>query len=335
MTLSDLEKARLLLCQMQEEIRDAVIRARRRQGLKLAQVATVTVADTIYRIDKVSEHAILAWFDSHWPARWPLELVMEGLEDRAEPTTFPVGTPVSKTRLRCIIDPIDGTRNLMYDKRSAWVLTGLAPQKGKRTNLRDIQVAAMTEIPTSKQERSDQFSAVRGKGLRGRSRDLRTGRSRPLSACPSQADNFSHGFASIARFFPAGKTLLAQLEERLWAEVLGSSNSGSPLVFEDQYISTGGQLYEILAGHDRMIADLRPLAFRRLGLPLELVCHPYDICTALLLPEAGCLIETPQGASLSAPLDTTSPVTWVAYANETLARQIRPALQRLCIELLA
>jgi hypothetical protein len=29
------------------------------------------------------------------------------------------------------------------------------------------------------------------------------------------------------------------------------------------------------------------------------------------------------------PLDTISPVAWMGYANETLARQVRPILQRL------
>ena len=80
---------------------------------------------------------------------------------------------------KCILDPIDGTRNLMYDKRSAWILTGLAEQRGKRTSLGDIEVAVMTELPTSKQWRADQISAIRGKGSRGivaRSEDLRSGR---------------------------------------------------------------------------------------------------------------------------------------------------------------
>jgi len=42
---------------------------------------------------------------------------MEGLADGA--TTFPAGTPARRTVLRCILDPIDGTRCLMYDKRPA------------------------------------------------------------------------------------------------------------------------------------------------------------------------------------------------------------------------
>jgi hypothetical protein len=81
-----------------------------------------------------------------------------------------------------------------------------------------------------------------------------------------------------------------------------------------------------------MIADLRPLAFQRLGIPKKLVCHPYDICTALLLEAAGGVIEAPDGKPLREPLDTTSPVSWIGYASPHLARKIRPLLKRLCKE---
>jgi hypothetical protein len=98
-------------------------------------------------------------------------------------------------------------------------------------------------------------------------------------------------------------------------------------VFDDQYISTGGQIAELLVGHDRMVADLRPLVFRKLKQPTALVCHPYDICTELILREAGGIVETPDGKPLRAPLDTTTPVAWVGFANLTLARLARPALR--------
>ncbi len=324
--------ARRLLCQMQLHIRDAVISARRRtKASSLSKIAAVTASDTIYQVDRVSEDAICEWFAQHWPAKWPVELVMEGLEDRPEPVCFPLGTPVSKTLFRCIIDPIDGTRNLMYDKRSAWVLSALAPQRGARTKLRDITVCAMTEIPTTKQWRSDQFSAVRGGKLVSTAFDvLRGGPGKRFAPQPSPAHDYKHGFASIVRFFPEGKALLSQLEEELWSEIHGLGTGRSPLVFDDQYISTGGQIAELLVGHDRMIADLRPLAFAKLGLPGELVCHPYDICTSFLLQCAGGIIEKPDGRPLDAPLDTISPVAWVGYANPFLARKTRPILRRLC-----
>jgi hypothetical protein len=48
-----------LLCRLQDTIRDAVPAAQHRGGNRLTRVAAVTTADTIYGIDKVSEHAVL------------------------------------------------------------------------------------------------------------------------------------------------------------------------------------------------------------------------------------------------------------------------------------
>ena len=329
MTSTQIDQTRRLLCRLQDTIRDAVRAAQHpfdlaqggRSARRLTRVAAVTTADTIYGIDKVSEHAVLAWFAQNWPKRWPVELVMEGLEGEA--VTFPRGTPVAQTLFKCILDPIDGTRGLMYDKRSAWSLAALAPQRGARTNLSDIIVVAMTELPTSKAGFADQLSVVRGQGVRASRLDLRTGRRRKFVPRPSQARDLAHGFASFAKFFPPGKVWLAEREAQLW-RALG----GSPHIFDDQYLSTGGQLYELLMGHDRFIADLRPLAFVQLGLAAALTCHPYDICTALIAQELGCVVTAPDGKPLRVPLDTTSPVAWVGYANRPLERLIGPKLRK-------
>lgn len=330
---ADLDRARRLLCRFQDVIRDAVLAARLGgSSEELSAVAHVTAADTIYAIDQVSEDAVVAWFDAHWPAaEWPVQLVMEGIPDDA-PRCFPTGTPVEATRFCLILDPIDGTRNIMYDKRPAWVLAGLAPQRGAQTNLGDIVVAAMTELPTTKQWRADQLSAVRGTGtVVGESVDVRVrggeGARAPLTVRPSGAEDFRHGFAALARYFPEGKALTAQIEEDLWDALYGLGSGASPLVFDDQYISTGGQIYELLVGHDRMCGDLRPLVHARLGLSSSLHCHPYDICTALLLQEAGGVVEKPFGGPLDAPLDTESSVAWIGFPNETLAARVRPVLR--------
>jgi len=332
MTSVQLEKARKLLCSLQNHIRDTLIAARAKSAHTFARIAAVTAADTIYEVDKISEESIFEWFEKHWPKAWPVELVMEGIED-GEVVTFPRGTPAKNTVCKCILDPIDGTRNLMYDKRSAWILSALAPQRGSKNHLGDINVSVMTELSTSKMWRSDQISAVRGGGVKARALDLRTGRWRQLKVRPSRADNFEHGFASIARFFPEGKSLLGRIEEDLWKALGLHGKNGGQLVFDDQYITTGGQIYELLIGHDRMLGDIRPPVYAKLGLGnASLCCHPYDICTAMLLQEAGGIVETPDGKPLRSPLDTTTAVSWMGYANPTLARKVRPILKRLLKE---
>ena len=328
MIRADLERACRLLCQLQDAIRAAVLRVQRRAPTRLGRVAAVTAADTIYVVDRITEEVILTWFEQNWPRRRPVELVMEGLEDHGS-VTFPRGTPVERTVWKCLIDPIDGTRGLMHDKRSAWSLAALAPQRGTKTDLGDIVVAAMTELPGSKAGAADQLSAVRGRGLHAWRFDLRTGRRKRFYPRPSRAADVAHGFASFVKPLPEGKAWLAAKEEELWRRLGVAAGRGGRPVFDDQYISTGGQLYELLAGRDRFVADLRPLAFARLRLRSALPCHPYDICTALLAREAGCVIEAPDGRPLRAPLDTTSPVAWVGYANATLARRIRPVLRQV------
>jgi hypothetical protein len=328
MTRAQLSAARRQLCALQDHIRDTILAARRRDAARFARVAAVTAADTIYHVDRLSEHAIVAWFERHWPRSMPVELVMEGLEGDA--VTFPRSTPVARTEWKCILDPIDGTRGLMYDKRPAFILAGLAPQRGARTHVGDIVVAVMTELPTSKQDRADQISAIRRGGVVAETIDLAKGTRRRWKPRPSRARDFEHGFASIARFFPEAKALLGQVEEELWRELGLLGKDGGQRVFDDQYISTGGQLYELIVGHDRMLGDVRPLAYSKLGFSsAALCCHPYDICTALIAQEAGCLVEAPDGRPLRVPLDTTTPVAWMGYANASLARQVRPVLRSL------
>jgi len=323
---SEVERIRSLLCAMQSDIQSRVSEARQhRSSEDLSAVAAVTEADTIYQIDRVGEEAIIAWFEAHWPRSWAVEIVMEGAPDSG--LRLPRDAPDSELRFLCIIDPIDGTRSLMHDKRSAWILSAVAPWDASRpARLRDTRVAVMTELPPTKQQLADQVSAIRGAGLRAERVDLRSGARAPVQLRPSRARDLRNGFAAFARFFPQGKALVAAFEESLWQRLYGESEPGGPAIFDDQYLCTGGQFYELLAGHDRMLGDLRPLVFEKLGLSQAITCHPYDACTALILEEAGCRISAPDGTPLDFPLDTVSPVAWVGFANPELEAHVRPAL---------
>jgi hypothetical protein len=322
-----LETLRQLLCSLGDTIRERVLEGRRSTSAEsLSSVASHSSADTIYQIDKFGEDAIRDWFAAQWPKSESVEVIMEGID---EPLCFPGQTHYRNTKWKCLVDPIDGTRGIMYDKRSAWALSGIAPQRGEATRLSDIVVASMTELPTTKQWRADQVSAIRGGGLVARSMNILEGTTSPLSLAPSTATSFRHGFAWMAKFFPEGRALTAQIEEELWDELVGIGRDASPTVFDDQYICSGGCFYELMAGHDRMIGDLRPLVLARLNLDSSLVCHPYDVVAALLLTEAGVIYEHPLGGFPDAPLDTTSSIAWVGYANPVLADLARPVLQRI------
>ncbi len=293
---------------------------------ELSGIADVRGGDTIYRIDAHSEEILFA-FCEEWAKEAPFVLIAEGIED-AGWRVFPDGGSVADAAFLMIVDPIDGTRNIMYNKRSAWILTGIAPNHGEATTLADIECAVMTEIPTTRHYLSDQLWAATGKGAHREAQNLLTGERTPLPLRPSQATNLAHGFSTVAKFFPPAKAAISAFEEKLLARV--APNDGeNPVVFDDEYISTGGQIYEILVGHDRFIADLRPVFFEALHLPKKLVCHPYDICVEIIAREAGVAITDEQGLPLSAPLDIRAPVSWVGYANPTLRFLIEPHFQEL------
>lgn len=304
---------------------------------ELSHLAEITKADAIYQIDKVSEDFVLEWFAANWPKEEPVELLMEGIEDGT--TTFPKGTPIEDTHFVCILDPIDGTRCLMDDKRSGWVLTAIAPRtsRTRKPTLKDIIVAAMTELPASKQRLADQLSGIRGLGPAGivtTRCNLDTGLSSPIQLKPSKATDLKHGHAIVAKFFPEAKGLLTEFEETLLDRLYGLGKTTYPLVFDDQYPSTGGQFYELMAGRDRMVLDLRPLAFHKTGFDKCLAAHPYDICTSLLLKESGCPITGMHAQPLDYPLDTTTSCGFLAYANPTLQKTLQPLIQVLIAELL-
>ena len=132
----------------------------------------------------------------------------------------------------------------------------------------------------------------------------------------------------MSRFFPGHRAELAAIDDEVVEAVLGPPQPGKAQAFEDQYISTGGQLYELMAGHDRFIADLRPLFERRRSGGAALCCHPYDLATELIARELGVLVTNERGGPLDAPLDVSSDVAWVGYANRTLKTLVEPHLQR-------
>lgn len=239
MKIPEPDRIRTLLLDLGDHVRRCLLNARRASDTaELAAISRESVADTIYGIDRISEDAIAAWFADHWPATIPVELVMEGINPQ-NPVTFPDKISLDQTDAKIILDPIDGTRSIMYDKRAAWFLAGVAPQRGSETRLSDIEVAVMAELPTTKQWRVDRFSAIRGGGLFSDSVDVFTGEILSRSVRPSLATDMLHGFGYISRFFPAGKALTAAIEQAVWDRLYPIATGKEVIVFEDQYISTG------------------------------------------------------------------------------------------------
>jgi hypothetical protein len=316
------------LRELHRRIRDEVVACAERQHLdELSRIRSDVEGDTIYAIDAVGEDTLIEFFE-HLGGKHSCVVICEGIEGGR--MVFPQGSDESSATWRIIVDPIDGTRGLMYQKRSAWILSGVAPNRGPETSLQDVVLAIQTEIPLLKQHLSDQLWALRGGGMQAQRYNRLTSTSEPVVLGPSKAKTIAHGFSTISRFFPGARDELAAIDDEIATGALGPIRPGKAHCFEDQYISTGGQLYELIAGHDRFVADLRPLmneVMARRGQRLGLCCHPYDLCTALIAAESGVIVTDAVGNPIGAPLNVEADVAWVGYANEDIRRQIEPLLQ--------
>lgn len=297
---------------------------RRAQALQSTEQLSRTVrdgeGDTIFGIDVAAEEELLAACED-WGESACFRLVAEGIGSRV----FGSGTP----EFVLIVDPVDGTRGLMFDKRSAWCLAAVAPERGPETTLTDVTLAVMTELPTSRQGVSDRLWVTVDDTVHGERRDLATGATTPLNVQPSTAQELRHGFATVVNYFPGGKELTARIEEEILREEMGGWNPDKAEVYCDAYISAGGQLAELALGRDRFVLDIRPLVHEAIGVTSSLCCRPYDLCTALVAQKAGCVVTAPDGSPLDPPLDVTTNVAFVAYANQGLAARLQPIVSRV------
>lgn len=331
--MNDLKALLPLIRDIHEEIRSAVVQAceeaARAESDHLADVAEEEEdGDTIYAVDRISEERLVTLFEQRIAPLGAIVLVAEGLAGGS--MVLPAGASEEEAVWRVIVDPIDGTRGLMYQKRPGWILTGVAPNRGEQTDLQDIVLAVQTEIPLVKQYLSDVVWALRGEGVGAERFNRLTGERTTLRIRPSASSTIAHGYAGISRFFPGAREELAALDEEIVRKALGPVQRGKASCFEDQYTSSGGQLYELMCGHDRFNADLRPLmepVLARRGEALGICCHPYDLCTELIARELGVIITDERGGAVHAPLSVHPDVAWVGYANQAIRAQIEPHLQ--------
>ena len=135
------------------EVQDAIRQRLRRRMAEQDAEQNAAVArdddvggDTIFAIDIDADRVLIEHCERWADAGESFVLVGEGVEPDG---SHRFGSGPSTARL--IVDPIDGTRGLMFDKRSAWSLAAVAPDHGDATRLSDVVVAAMTELPTTRQ----------------------------------------------------------------------------------------------------------------------------------------------------------------------------------------
>lgn len=314
-----------------EIAREALLNERTEE---LARVVRHDASDSIFGIDERVEEYVSDYMHMLGDSLGGIVLVAEGFHPAGQ--TFPAGLPSEKASMRIIMDPIDGSRGIMYDKRSAFFIAGVAPNLGPETRLDDVFISVLVEIPTTRAAVQDVFWVERGYNVGSFTRSILSRTTSPCPIVPSHVPELRGGFAQICRYFHPHKATLARLEEELMHRLYPDAAEEDTVVYDDQYASSAGQIYEMLKGRDRFVADLRHVLNRHAreeGRRTSHVCKPYDCAAHLIGQEAGLLITTPEGKPFTAPMDTTSPVDWIAYANQGVRDQVEPVLMELLDEM--
>jgi fructose-1,6-bisphosphatase/inositol monophosphatase family enzyme len=290
------------------------------------------VGDVTYALDRATELAAEEWLqeagrrsclslfseDAGWRHVGP-----DDSGDLVELPGFQHGGP------RVVLDPVDGTRNLMADLRSAWTVIALAGAGTEEPRLSEVELGLVAELPDSRAARFRILSARRGAGAFLEEHEL----SGAVHAArqPLHADNddrVDHGYFSFFRYTPALRPMLAELEADFFQRLEAQEGADPRHCFDDQYISNGGQLVLLALGSYRFIADLRADLAPR----IESSCttsKPYDCAGAILVArEAGCILHDAEGGQVDFPLDGVTPVSFVGYANAATADRISPHLLR-------
>ena len=316
---------------LQSRMRSTYIDALK-SGYDLWKVASVGEGDVVFKIDKYSSDLIMDYF-SKWGEETPLILI----DEEFGTLHFPKGLEQDDYKLRIILDRLDGSREIAFDLRTAWILTGAAINKGEKTSLNDIFVAMQTSIPTTREYISEVLISEDGKKpILERFNILKNKVEEVLSLTPSKAKTIKYGKVSVVNFFPGAKKEIGEFEDKLFFKLFGPVKKNQALAYNDQWICSAGQSYALATGKYRFVADLRPLTERILNKrdeKLGLCCKPYDICTKRIAVDAGCIITDEHGNDLNPRLDTVTNLTWAGYANKNIRNEVEPVLMELIEEM--
>jgi len=297
--------------------------------------------DVTFGLDEAAERVLSAWLDER-AREGPLSLMTEdagwrhrgpgpGPGDRSGPPRdldgFDHGGP------RIAIDPIDGTRNLMADLRSAWTVISFCGPGPAQPRLADVDLGLVAEIPDSRAARWRALVAARGAGCRLRTGDLSTDELLDEERLEADDDDRAdHAYFPFFSYMHDLRPPLAALQAGFFARLARHEGADVRSCYDDQYISNAGQLFLLARGTYRLIVDARQWAAERAGHP-TVTSKPYDLAGAVLCArEAGCVVTSIEGDELDFPLDTSTPVGFVGFANRASHERMWPHLQRALAE---
>jgi fructose-1,6-bisphosphatase/inositol monophosphatase family enzyme len=340
-----IEPLRELCERIRRAAREAIAEGLARGSLEeLGRPVRAGAGDLTYGLDERTELALDRWFEER-ARQGPLSLLTEdrgwrhrgpdGRGGARELAGFDHGGP------RIAVDPVDGTRNLMADLRAAWVIVSFAPPGKSEPRMRDLTLGIASELPDSRAARFRELVGVVERGAQpsggvctARELELASGRvvaERVLRA--NDTAHVDHGYFTFFRYLADQRPAIARIEAEFFARLAREEGADVRTCYDDQYISSGGQLSLVALGVYRMAVDVRGLVAAKRGVP-TITTKPYDLAGAVVCARAaGALVTRPDGGELDFAIDCTTPVDFAAFANratfERVGRHLRAALGTL------
>jgi fructose-1,6-bisphosphatase/inositol monophosphatase family enzyme len=281
-----------------------------------------------YGIDVPAEEVLTAWLDER-ASEGPLSLFTEdtGWRHRgpSDPETFDHGGP------RIVVDPVDGTRALFADMRSAWTVVGFAGPGAGQPRQSELLYGLVAELPTSRAAVFRVLASVRGAGCTIETSPLQGAPAAPRTLRADDDPRADGGYFPFFRYTLALLPAIASADAAFRARIAEHEGADTRTCFDDQYLSNAGQLVLLALGTYRMIVDARGTLRERLGVD-AVTSKPYDVSGALLCAEgAGCVVTTPEGTPLDYPLDGEFPVSFVGFHNAGTAERLGPHLRAVLL----
>jgi len=330
LTGADWERELIRLCDdIRRDTRELLLRGLASGDGAMARPAAQGVGDVTYGLDLPSERRVERWA-RELGRTTPLSVLSEGegwrhwgpdgaggcraLED------FDHGGP------RIAIDPVDGTRNLMTDLRSAWTAVALAPPGAGLPTVNEVSAAVVSEIPTSRAGRFGRLVAAGPGTARWDEADLDGGDPTSAPVRADADDRVDHGYFPFFRYMPDQRPHVARLEASFFEHLAASEGADVRNCYDDQYICNAGQLVLLARGTYRMIVDARAWIGAELGVA-TITSKPYDVAAAIFCARAaGCEITGADGSALDFVLDAETPVHFAGYANAASRARLEPSL---------
>ena len=191
----------------------------------------------------------------------------------------------------------------------------------------DLDLGLVSEIPDTRGARYRVLEAVAGAGctaeLRGLGDDLVVSDGALLADDDDRVDG---GFFPFFAFHPDIRADATRLAGRFFERAASVEGARVEDCYDDQLISSGGQLAHLALGTYRMVVEARDFLAILRGRPTQ-SCKPYDMAgAALCAREAGCVVTGLDGAPLDFPIDAETPVDFVAFHNKGTGARLWPHL---------